>query len=244
MPAIIINEALAKRLFPNTDAVGQLVYVFGSEPIRVVGVIERLVSPQPGGTNENQLYSMVFPIRPNFRGGVYLLRTDHAQRDAVLTAASAALLKVDGQRIVRTKLLLSDMRKKYYQQDVNMAWLMGGVCITLLAVTAFGIVGPASFWVQQRTRMIGTRRAMGATRGQILRYFQTEYFLLTSVEIVLGMLAAYGISLLRMRSYELPRLPFLYLPVGAVVLWALGQLAVWVPARRAAALPPVAALRA
>ena len=244
VPAIIINQALAKRLFPNADAVGQLVYVFGSEPIRVVGVIERLVSPQPGGTSENQLYSMVFPIRPNFRGGVYLLRTDPAQRDGVLTAASAALLKIDGQRIVRTKLLLSDMRKKYYQQDVNMAWLMGSVCIALLAVTAFGIVGLASFWVQQRTRMIGTRRAMGATRGQILRYFQTENFLLTSVGIVLGMLAAYGISLLLMRSYELPRLPLLYLPVGAVVLWALGQLAVWVPARRAAALPPVAALRA
>lgn len=243
IPAVIINEALAKRLFPNGDAVGQTVYVFGPEPIRVVGVIERLVSPQPGGKNDSQLYSMVLPIRPNFRGGNYLLRADAAARDNVLTAGVEALLKTDGQRIVRQKKLLSDMRKKYYQQDVNMAWLMGGVCIALLAVTAFGIVGLASFWVQQRTRMIGTRRAMGATRGQILRYFQTENFLLTSVGIVLGMLAAYGISLLLMRSYELPRLPFLYLPAGALTLWALGQIAVLVPARRAAALPPVAALR-
>ena len=61
--------------------------------------------------------------------------------------------------------------------------------------------------------------------------------------IVLGMIGAYGISLLLMRSYELPRLPLVYLPIGALVLWALGQIAVFAPARRAAALPPVAALR-
>ena len=243
IPAVILNEALAKRLFPNGSAVGQSVYVFGSDPIRVVGVVERLVSPQPGGTDESQLYSMMFPVRPHFRGGNYLMRTDPAARASVLAAAEAAVLKIDNRRIVRNKLLLSDMRKKYYLQDVNMAWLMGGVCVALLAVTAFGIVGLASFWVQQRTRMIGTRRAMGATRGQILRYFQTENFLLTSLGIALGMATAYGISLLLMRSYELPRLPIWYLPAGALALWSLGQIAVLAPARRASALPPVAALR-
>ena len=110
-------------------------------------------------------------------------------------------------------------------------------------VTAFGIVGLASFWVQQRTRMIGTRRAMGATRGQILRYFQLENFLLSTAGIVLGMLGAFGLSVVLMASYELPRLPLIFLPVGALALWGLGQLAVLAPARRAAALPAVAALR-
>lgn len=244
IPAVVINRALAERLFPNAEAVGQSVYVFDSAPSRVVGVVERLVSPQPGGTSDSQRYSMVFPVRPHFRGGSYLLRAEPSQREAVLTAAVAEMMKVDGQRVVRQKALFSDLRAKYYRQDVNMAWLLGCVCVALLAVTAFGIVGLASFWVQQRTRMIGTRRAMGATQGQILRYFQTENFLLTTVGIVLGMVAAYGISLLLMRSYELPRLPLFYLPVGALVLWLLGQIAVWAPARRAAALPPVAALRA
>ncbi|MES2583963.1 MAG: FtsX-like permease family protein [Pseudomonadota bacterium] len=242
--AVVINRALADRLFPNGEAVGQSVYLSGTAPTRVVGVVERLVSPQPGGTDSSQLYSMVLPIRPHFRGGSYLLRVEPAQRDTVLTAAADAILKIDGQRIVREKVRFSDLRSKYYRQDVNMAWLLGCVCVALLAVTAFGIVGLASFWVQQRTRMIGTRRAMGATQGQILRYFQTENFLLTTAGIVLGMAAAFGISLLLMRSYELPRLPLFYLPAGALALWLLGQIAVWAPARRAAALPPVAALRA
>jgi putative ABC transport system permease protein len=106
-----------------------------------------------------------------------------------------------------------------------------------------GIVGLASFWVQQRTRMIGTRRALGATEGQIRRYFQIENLLLTSTGVVIGTAGAIALSQLLMQSYEVPRLPWLYLPAGAVSLWLLGQLAVWVPARRAARLSPVAALR-
>src|SRR5690606_41861436 len=95
------------------------------------------------------------------------------------------------------------------------------VCGLLLLVTALGIVGLASFWVQQRTRQIGVRRALGATRGQILRYFQAENFLLTTGGIVLGMLLAFGINQMLMGRYELPRLPLHYLPVGAVLLWLL-----------------------
>ncbi|HMB43694.1 MAG TPA: FtsX-like permease family protein, partial [Luteimonas sp.] len=128
-------------------------------------------------------------------------------------------------------------------QDRSMVWLLIAVCVALLVVTALGIVGLASFWVQQRTKQIGVRRALGATRGQILRYFQTENFLLATIGIVFGMLMAYGINQLLMSKYELPRLPAIYLPVGAVALWLLGQLSVFGPARRAASVPPAVATR-
>jgi putative ABC transport system permease protein len=117
------------------------------------------------------------------------------------------------------------------------------VIVALLGVTALGIVGLASFWVAQRRKQIGVRRALGATRGDILHYFQTENFLIVTLGIVLGMVLAFGLNLLLMQHYELPRLPFWYLPVGAVALWALGQLAVLAPALRAAAVPPVVATR-
>lgn len=97
--------------------------------------------------------------------------------------------------------------------------------------------------MQQRGKQIGIRRALGATRGQILRYFQTENFILASLGIVLGMLAAYGINQLLMSHYELPRLPLIYLPIGALILWVLGQLAVLGPARKAASIPPAVATR-
>jgi putative ABC transport system permease protein len=115
------------------------------------------------------------------------------------------------------------------------------VCVVMLAVTAFGIVGLTSFWVGQRRRQIGIRRAVGATRGDILSYFRTENFLLSSVGVVLGMAMAYGVNLYLMKHYELDRMPWYYLPVGAFALWLIGQLAVSGPAMRAAAVPPVVA---
>ncbi|MEK8046309.1 ABC transporter permease [Ideonella margarita] len=241
--AVILNQHLATKLFPDKPAVGEAVYIFGQQPMRVVGVVQTLLSPAPGGQMDHDLNAFMLPVRPNYTGGAYLLRTAPDQRADVLKRAEAALLKVDPKRVVTHKRFFTEQRTDYYRQDLNMAWLMAGVCLALLLVTAVGIVGLASFWVQQRTRMIGTRRALGATRGQILRYFQTENLLLTGIGIVLGMSGAYGGSLALMRLYELPPLPCFYLPIGAVVLFGLGQLAVLAPARRAAALPPVAALR-
>src|SRR5690606_6455547 len=81
------------------------------------------------------------------------------------------------------------------------------------------------------------------TRREVVRYFQTENFLLASIGIALGMVLAYAINQLLMGHYELPRLPLHYLPIGALALWLLGQASVFGPARRAAAVPPAIATR-
>jgi len=138
---------------------------------------------------------------------------------------------------------LGDLRSTYFQTDRAMAGMLVGVIVALLGVTALGIVGLASFWVQQRRRQIGVRRALGATRGDILRYFQTENFLIVTGGIAVGTALAFALNLVLMQHYELPRLPLYYLPVSALVLWGLGQLAVLGPALRAAAVPPVVATR-
>ncbi len=245
IPAVLINKDMAERLFPGESPLGKPLYVYGTVPHHVVGVVERLTSTTPGANLDLGQAALILPIRPSYRGGLFLLRTEPGQREAVLKAAAEKLVHSSPgvKRLVRQQALLTDLRSDYYRQDRSMIQLLAGVCVGLLVVTAFGIIGLGSFWVQQRTRMIGTRRALGATRGQILRYFQTENLLLSTIGIVLGMAGAYGISLLLMRQYEMPPLPALYLPVGAVVLWSLGQVAVLAPARRAAALPPVVALR-
>jgi putative ABC transport system permease protein len=118
-----------------------------------------------------------------------------------------------------------------------------GVIVALLGVTALGIVGLASFWVSQRRKQIGIRRALGATRADILHYFQTENFLIVTFGIALGVVLAIGINVSLMKVFEVSHLPLWYLPVGAIVLWLLGRLAVLAPALRAAAVPPVVATR-
>jgi putative ABC transport system permease protein len=237
---VILNKPLADKLFPGRSALGRTIYVFGSAPSTVVGVVDTLTHPYLHRARTSGGYSMFFPLRG---GGSYVVRTDAGRLDAQIKAATAALEAADPNRVVTKAQALLEMRAAFYAQDRAMAWLMGGVCVALLLVTAMGIVGLASFWVQQRTRMIGTRRALGATEGQILRYFQLENLLLTTTGIVIGLAGALGLSHLLMQSYELERLPWVYLPAGALSLWLLGQVAVWVPARRAARLSPVAALR-
>lgn len=243
MGQVIINRGLAEKLWPGESALGKPMYVFGERPTTVVGVVEKLPHPYPGRRAESEGAAMLFPIKPSYRGAQYVLRTESGKREALIKAATAALDKHDATRITAEGKLLTEMRAAYYAQDRAMVWLMGGVIVALMVVTAFGIVGLASFWVQQRTRMIGTRRALGATKAQIRRYFQLENFMLSSAGIALGMGGAVALSLWLMRIYEIPRLPLAYLPVGALALWALGQLAVLAPARRAASLPPVQALR-
>ena len=172
-----------------------------------------------------------------------MLRVAPPRRAELLAAAASALEQRRPSRIILDQETLEELRARYYRADRAMAWLLVSVCAALLVVTALGIVGLASFWVQQRTRQIGIRRALGATRGQIIRYFQAENLLLATLGIALGMLLAYGINLLLMERYELARLPAQYLPVGALSLWLLGQLAVLGPALRAASVPPVVATR-
>ncbi|GAB3380603.1 ABC transporter permease [Lysobacter fragariae] len=240
----IITRAMAQKLFPGKNGVGEVIYFGDGKPITVIGVVDALVRPYFGPKDMPPEYSMLLPVRlPYDTGGYYVLRTKPEQRDRVLKDAVKALEKNSPNRIILSQKTQQQIRDEFFQQDSSMVWLLVAVCIALLVVTALGIVGLASFWVQQRTKQIGVRRALGATKGQILRYFQTENFLLATLGIVIGMIGAYGINQLLMGAYELPRLPAVYLPVGAVVLWTLGQLSVFGPARRAASVPPAVATR-
>jgi putative ABC transport system permease protein len=245
IPTVIITSDMAEKLWPGQDPIGKTLYSWGDDTgSRVVGVVDKLARPNNQGGPNAYYYSMILPIAvPYTLGGNYLVRTEPGRRAEVLKAAVAALQKNGPRRIVLNQQTMEEMRGDFYRSDRAMAWMLVIVCVALLVVTALGIVGLASFWVQQRTKQIGVRRALGATRAQILRYFQTENFVLATVGIILGMMLAFGLNQLMMSKAELPRLPALYLPIGALVLWLLGQLSVLGPARRAAAVPPAVATR-
>ena len=126
-------------------------------------------------------------------------------------------------------------RERAYGTDRSVALLMSILSGLLLLATAGGIVGLSSFWVRQRRRQIGIRRSLGATTGDILRYFHAENFLIVGAGIALGVVLAILANLGLMKVFfPLPHMP-LYVPLlGALLLWLLGQLAVWGPARHAA----------
>lgn len=242
--SVIITRGVADRLYPGQNAVGKAIYITGKEPPIVVGVIEHIARPNEFDGSRFADYAVLMPVNLPFTvGGNYLIRVDAARQHEVLAAIDAAFDKVDPNRIILHRDTFAEIRANYFRQDRAMAWLLFGVSLALLVITALGVVGLASFWVQQRTRQIGIRRALGATKGDILRYFQAENFILATIGIVIGMGLAYGINLWLMHKYQVARLPGEFLPIGAAMLWFLGQIAVLGPALRASAIPPAIATR-
>jgi putative ABC transport system permease protein len=242
MPTLV-SRALATRLWPQQDPLGKLIWLAPKASFRVVGVVATLARANAYNTATAQ-YSMIIPLHMGAdKDESYLLRTRPQDRQRVLAAATAALKHADPTRVITHTRTYDQIRGDYFQDDHAMAGMLVSVILAVLLVTGLGIVGLASFWVAQRHKQIGIRRALGATRADILHYFQTENFLIVTFGIVIGMLLAYGLSLWLMLHYELPRLPLFYLPVGAIALWLIGQLAVLGPALRAASVPPVVATR-
>jgi putative ABC transport system permease protein len=113
----------------------------------------------------------------------------------------------------------------------------------MLIVCCLGIFGLATFNVGSRTRQIGTRRAVGARRGDIVAHFLLENALILMIGALLGSVLALAVGGWLTRRYGLPRLDLMYLLAGVGVLGLIGQLAAWQPARRAAAVPPSVATR-
>jgi putative ABC transport system permease protein len=244
---LIITRALADKLYPGVSAIGKPVY-FGNgdnaQETRVVGVVAALQSAHAQVGPEGG-YSVIVPAR--LHGGatsaIFAVRAEPGQRDRVMKEAEAALRTSSaGPLVLRVRTFDGD-RQDRYRADVALQWMLVAVSVLLLLVTCGGIVGMASLWVTQRRKQIGVRRALGARRVDILRYFITENLIITSAGVAGGVVLGLGLNALLASQLAMARLPAGYLAGGALLLWLLGVLAVWGPAWRAAGIPPATATR-
>ena len=177
----------------------------------------------------------------------FAVRVDPSMHDAVLKRVAAAIQREFGagmkKELTARVSFYSDRREQAFRSQRAALWLFAGVTLAVVIVTVIGIMGLTGFWVQKRTRQIGIRRALGARKADILRYFLVENLLIVGVGIAIGMLLAGLGNRLLMRHYEVAHLPWTYLPWGALVMVILSQLAVLGPALRASAVPLVVATR-
>jgi len=244
LPAsIIVTKALADKMFPDGNALGKQIFMDEEPPTStIVGIVERM--QQPWVSSKSIEYATFVPAyMPYGNSTRYLVRAEPGRRDEVMKMVEQKLTEANPSRIIGKVRPITQVRQEAYSDDRSMAIILGTVIFCLLTITALGIVGMASFWVAQRTKQIGTRRALGATKRDILRYFQTENFIITTMGLIAGGILAYGFSLWLMRTYQSPRLPWYYVPLGFLSLWLLGQLAVLGPALRASRVPPAVATR-
>jgi putative ABC transport system permease protein len=240
----IVTQALAKKLFPTGSAVGKTVYIgTGADalPFQIVGVVERLQSPWAQDGERGEL-SLMLAQRRTESYSQFAVRTEPGQRDRVMKEAEAAINKVPGQMVVNNETMEKN-RFDLYRGDRAIAWMLSTVTVLLLLVTGSGIVGMATLWVNQRRKQIGVRRALGARKVDILRYFVMENFIITTGGVVAGLLLAVALNQLLVSELELTKLPIAYLAVGSLVLWLVGIAAVYAPAWRASGISPAIATR-
>ena len=250
---IIVSKHLADNLFPHGDALGKQVYFINAKASsRIIGVVERLQTSLVDSSTDGWAWnSTLMPMRLVDPSRFYVVRAKPGRLAAAMQSVPAALYAQDSQRIIPDGSgdddvgvqSFAQIRAAAYQGDRTLAILMGVISIILLAVTGAGIAGLSSFWVGQRRRQIGVRRALGATSRDIARYFLIENALISTAGLIVGIALAYEFNSWLMGKFELTRLSPAYVLVGVVLLLLLSQGAALSPALRAARIAPVEAIR-
>jgi putative ABC transport system permease protein len=241
-PQAIVTQAFAKKMFPNDpNPLGKTFYDGIGKPITIVGIIEHMHGAWVGWDELDQV--VLFPRIKGGPNGVYLVRTEPGRRDAVMRDIEAKLGDSNPGRLLRWVRPFDYFIRQSYLDDRNMAIFLVSVTSALLAITALGIFGLATFNVSTRVRQIGTRRAVGARKLDIVRHFLVENWMVTTAGIVAGCGAALGVGYWISVEYELPRLDLYYLVGGALGIWLIGLAAALQPARKASAISPAVASR-
>ena len=238
----ILTEALATALFPDESGsiVGKTVYINDNDPVKIIGIVDRLQAPWKGW--ESVENSLLAPSRRDGEQQRFVIRTEPGRLNELIPIIEEALA-ANRDRIVEDVYTMAEIREQAYMGDAGMIKLLSFIVILLTAITGLGIVGLASFSVSRRTRQIGVRRALGATRPEIMRYFMIENFLISSVGIVAGGIFAIALNMYMVEAFALTPLAWYVVPIAMVVLWLVGQAAVAGPARRASAISPAIATR-
>ncbi|MEM7430696.1 MAG: FtsX-like permease family protein [Pseudomonadota bacterium] len=238
---VIITQAYAEKLFGDESAIGQRVYDGLGESGEVVGVVEHMFGAWVSWSGLSQV--LWFPRRPTGPAVRYLVRAEPGQLDSLMPVIEKTLADSNRNRLVRNVRSMQDAIAGSYAGDRAIAVVLFVAVVMLFVITGLGIVGLASFAVRQRTKQIGTRRAIGARKRDIIRYFLTENWLMTTIGLTIGTFLTIGLNYFLAAQFSIERLDITYLVGGVFALWVLGFLAVAEPARRASKISPAIATR-
>ena len=240
----VITEAAAREIFPDLtaqDVVGKTVYISNTQPVMIKGIIERLQAPWSGSSMIER--TMLVPQKMAWSSTRYMIRTEPGERDRMMPIVEERLAASNPKRIVRNLESMDETRQQSYALDSGLSQILIFVMAVLVVITAVGVLGLASFSVKRRTKQIGTRRALGATRADILRYFLVENLFITGLGVLLGAAMTIGFNVLLVDAVNFPKIHWASIPAGMAALLLVGQAAVIGPARRACEVSPAVATR-
>jgi putative ABC transport system permease protein len=239
---VIVTRALSDKLYPDGDGLGkQIQNSDGTSIDTIVGIIGRMQGSWPTSTVAEDV--MLYPSRPGTERRVHLVaRAEPSAVSALYTGIEEKLLALNQGRLLDVQTL-REIKNDTYQSSVGLIKLIGAVVFLLFAVTALGIVGLTSFSVTQRFRQIGTRRALGATRLAILRYFLVENWIITGMGLGIGVALSFLVNWMLVTVADAPKLEWGLLGSSMVFFWLVGLAAALAPAMRSMKISPVIATR-
>jgi putative ABC transport system permease protein len=239
---VLVTRHYAQKVFPEGGALGgELQSKDGTAVDTVVGIIERMQCSWP--TSEIAEDVMLYPGRPGSDRRVsYFVHAEPGAVEDLYKDVEEKLLASNGGRLVEVKTL-HEIKMNTYADNAATMKLVAGVIVLLFSVTSLGIVGLTSFSVTQRYRQIGTRRALGATRAAILRYFLVENWVITGLGLAIGLALSFGLNQLLVTVADAPKLEWGLLAPSLFLFWLVGLMAALLPAMRGMKVSPVIATR-
>lgn len=239
----IVSKAFAKATWGDESAVGQIMYAgdFGDNPIQIIGVVDKL---QGAWVNSDSLdNSVILNIQLVNMFTKVLVRAEEGTLAQLKDAITTTLHKDNRNRVIERFTLISEHRKRVYRNHELMASVLSMMVILLLLITSLGLAGMVMFNIERRTKQIGTRRALGAKKRDIISFFLIENYIICIVGGVIGGLVAMQLGQQLMSIYSLPKLELIYPLVTIAGLMVLTTIAVVLPARKAANISPAIATR-
>ncbi|WP_299767971.1 FtsX-like permease family protein [uncultured Pseudoteredinibacter sp.] len=235
---MMLSEVLAKLYFPEESALGKQLYLGGRE-LTIVGVYRQLLRPGARATEAD--HTILTAERRT--SGYLAIRVDQDRIEQVKEKLEATMVGLNDQRVITEIETMDEMAADAYRRDKAMVVLLLSVVALLLLVTALGVAGLVSFTVANRKKQIGTRRALGASKRDILAYFISENFAITALALIVGSGMAYALNQYLLQTYELARLELVYVFVAAASLLFISQFATLLPALKASKVSPAIATR-
>jgi putative ABC transport system permease protein len=239
--AIVLTRSLRDDLFAGAPALGRMVAADDGPPARVIGVVDDLSVGQPFAPRVTSV-GFRFGVAPGQRESEWVVRARPGTRAAVARELAAAVGPGSPERFVAVVLLAgSAPRQESLSRGLVTVLATVGLMVALMGL--IGTLAVASYLVAERRRHIGIRRALGATRWDIVRYFLVESAVAAALGTGLGLVVTLGLVFTTKSIFPTLAIDWRHLAATALLLWINATAAAMLPARSAARIPPSIASR-
>lgn len=237
---VMISESLASEIFSEDSPLGQTLWLEKQgDPVQIVGVYSDFMNGEYLHNRGRSYQNIIRPqVKPTFNRQMdFVIRVEPGTAPTMMDVLTESFYQEPNRYINRTESL-ARVKKRMYDGRGSRALTMLAISFVLIIITGLGITGLTSFQISQKRKQIGTRRALGAKRKDIMAYLLTENSIVTVGGILTGSIATVYVTFYQSQQSGENLMNVSLILLCGLVLWLMNTLAVWFPARQATKIAP------